>query len=689
VTRTRGSRRNPPNRFESVHSLPLEPGGADDPALEAEPESDPRTRLLPDHSRSIIAHNDSPDVGFSASVNPYRGCEHGCSYCLAPETRILRADMSAVALGDLRVGDELVGFDEFVPPAEGTRKLRKSVVEKIWWSKRPTIRLITDRAEVITTAEHRWLQARSFRWSRTQALAPGRQLRFLFDPSTCDFDADYRVGYVAGLSLGDGTFRFQPGWRSDKPGFPAACWRIEMIDREPLERCAGFLRLLGVETFLRPFDGGPSAGRPLQRIETRSLPRLEILDKILRRELETESYRRGFLAGFFDAEGSNGGSLRIRQLDRAPLQRVIRYASGLGFEFRLEPRENSASTVRLVGSVRDRMRFFAAVRPAIQRKIDGVFGIQPATDADPVLAIEAGPIRDVVDIQTSTGTFYAAGLATHNCYARPTHEYLGYSAGLDFETRILVKHDAPELLRRALASPRWKPTVIALSGVTDPYQPAERRLRLTRRCLSVLAEFRNPVGIVTKGYTVTRDVDLLAELARFSAASVSISLTTLDAEVQRCMEPRAASPRRRLAAIEQLARAGVPVGVLIAPIVPGLTDHEIPALLEAAAGAGARFAGRVVLRLPHGLKQLFEAWLREHFPDRADKVLSRLRALHGGELYDPSFGERQRGSGVFAQQISDLFELARRRHGLEPQGPALSSASFRRPGSGGEQLGLF
>jgi DNA repair photolyase len=275
------------------------------------------------------------------------------------------------------------------------------------------------------------------------------------------------------------------------------------------------------------------------------------------------------------------------------------------------------------------------------------------------------------------------------CFARPTHEYLGYSAGLDFETRILVKHDAPELLRKALASPRWKPTVLALSGVTDPYQPAERRLRLTRRCLSLLAEFRNPVAIVTKGYTVTRDLDLLAELASHSAASVSISLTTLDAELQRRMEPRASAPRRRLAAIERLARAGVPVGVLVAPIIPGLTDHEIPALLGAASAAGARFAGRVVLRLPHGLKQLFEAWLREHFPGRADKVLARLRAIHGGNLYDPRFGERQRGSGPFAQQIGELFELARRRNGLDPRGPALSTASFRRPGAAGEQLGLF
>jgi DNA repair photolyase len=275
------------------------------------------------------------------------------------------------------------------------------------------------------------------------------------------------------------------------------------------------------------------------------------------------------------------------------------------------------------------------------------------------------------------------------CYARPTHEYLGMSAGLDFETRILVKHDAPELLRRALASSRWKPTVLALSGVTDSYQPAERKLRLTRRCLAVLAEFRNPVAVVTKSYTVTRDADLLGELAACRAASVSISLTTLDPELQRRMEPRASAPARRLAAIEHLARAGIPVGVLVAPIVPGLTDHEIPALLAAAADAGASFAGRVVLRLPHGVKQLFEEWLAQHHPERREKVLARLRALHGGRLYDSSFGQRQRGTGPFADQIGSLFEVARRRAGLPENGPELSTASFRRPGGRGSQLQLF
>ncbi|MBA2243585.1 MAG: PA0069 family radical SAM protein [Gemmatimonadetes bacterium] len=274
------------------------------------------------------------------------------------------------------------------------------------------------------------------------------------------------------------------------------------------------------------------------------------------------------------------------------------------------------------------------------------------------------------------------------CYARPTHEWLGFSAGLDFETKILVKEDAPELLRRELSSPRWKPTTLALSGVTDPYQPAERRLRLTRRCLEVLAEFRNPVAIITKNHLVTRDLDLLGELARHRAAMVNLSITSLDAELQRVMEPRTSTPARRLDAIRQLAEAGIPVGVMVAPVIPGLTDHELPAILQAAADAGACTAGFVPLRLPLGVKDLFEHWLETHFPERKEKVLGRVRGMRGGKLNDPNFRSRMRGEGAYAEQIRALFHVARRRAGLSQDWPGLSTDSFRQPDATG-QLGLF
>ena len=292
-----------------------------------------------------------------------------------------------------------------------------------------------------------------------------------------------------------------------------------------------------------------------------------------------------------------------------------------------------------------------------------------------------------LDFQASLNPYRGCEHGCIYCYARPTHEYLGFSAGLDFESKIMVKADAPELLRQELASPKWQPQVIFMSGVTDCYQPVERKLKLTRRCLEVVAEFRNPVFIVTKNRLVTRDLDLLAELARHHAVSVWLSITTLDSELRKVMEPRTSPPAARLAAIRELSSAGIPAGVNVAPIIPGLTDHEMPEILKAAAEAGATSAGYTVVRLPHAVAPLFEKWLVTHFPDRKEKVLNRLRAMHGGKLYDSQWGKRFGGEGIFAKQISQMFKVARRKAGIASDVAGLSTAAFRRPG--GAQLSLF
>ena len=273
------------------------------------------------------------------------------------------------------------------------------------------------------------------------------------------------------------------------------------------------------------------------------------------------------------------------------------------------------------------------------------------------------------------------------CYARPTHEYLGFSSGLDFETKIMVKEDAPELLRKELSSAKWKPQLLAMSGVTDCYQPAEKKSQLTRRCLEVLLEFRNPAVIITKNYLVTRDIDIFRQLARFQCIGVTISLTTLDSKLCSVMEPRASSPARRLAAIKALAEAGIPVGYLQAPMIPGLTDSEAPAIAQAAAEAGASFAGYVALRLPFAVKSLFEEWLERHFPDRKEKVLNRIRSIRGGKLNDPNFKSRMRGEGIFAQQMAELFQIACKKAGINKRWPEFTTKYFRRPGS--HQLSLF
>lgn len=271
------------------------------------------------------------------------------------------------------------------------------------------------------------------------------------------------------------------------------------------------------------------------------------------------------------------------------------------------------------------------------------------------------------------------------CFARPFHEYLGWSSGLDFESKILVKLRAPQLLRAELSAPRWQAQPIAMSGVTDCYQPAERQFRLTRQCLEVCAELRHPIFIITKNALITRDLDVLQELARYQCVSVHLSVTTLDADLGGQMEPRASRPTARLKAIRELSRAGIPVGVMVAPTIPGLTEQEMPAILEAAAEAGATRAGYILLRLPHGVKDIFSRWLDDHVPTKKARILDRLRSLRGGRLYDSSWGSRMSGEGVFAQQLEQVFEISARRAGLKQDPWKLSTEHFRKPG---EQLGL-
>jgi DNA repair photolyase len=380
-------------------------------------------------------------------------------------------------------------------------------------------------------------------------------------------------------------------------------------------------------------------------------------------------------------------------MDHAIIEQVVHCFEELGFTFTIEAvdknREPLIKVVRLCGGLREHLRFFHTVDPAITRKRDIEGQAVKSRAKLRVTSIEPlGMDLPLFDITTGTGDFIANGVISHNCYARPTHEYLGFSAGLDFESKILVKEDAPELLRRQLSSLRWKPQTLSLSGVTDPYQPVERKLRITRRCLEVLAEFRNPVAMVTKNHLVTRDIDLLSELARHNAAVVAISLTTLDDDLRRVMEPRTSRPTRRLAAIETLARAGIPVGVMTAPVIPGLNDHELPALISAAAEAGASFASYTPVRLPYAVRPLFEDWLARNFPERKEKVLNRIRLMRGGKLNDPRFGTRMKGEGIFAEQIAQLFSISCRRAGIEGKRfPKLSTAAFRR--TGGVQPRLF
>lgn len=272
------------------------------------------------------------------------------------------------------------------------------------------------------------------------------------------------------------------------------------------------------------------------------------------------------------------------------------------------------------------------------------------------------------------------------CYARPTHEYLGFSAGLDFESKIFVKENAPELLREKLMSQAWKPEQISISGITDCYQPAERHFKLTRRCLQVLAEFKNPVGLITKNHLITRDLDVLTELASQDLVIAFLSVTTLNRELGRQLEPRTSTPSARLQAIESLAKAGIPVGVNIAPVIPGLTDHEMPAILKASRDSGADFAGYTPLRLPYSVSDLFTEWLAKHRPDAQSKVLNQIREMRDGKLNDSNFGSRMQGRGARAENMRKMFELFTQRLGLNQRNFQTRCDLFHRPG---DQLTLF
>jgi DNA repair photolyase len=275
------------------------------------------------------------------------------------------------------------------------------------------------------------------------------------------------------------------------------------------------------------------------------------------------------------------------------------------------------------------------------------------------------------------------------CYARPYHEYLGFSAGLDFETKVLVKYRAPELLREWLARPGWRPETIAFSGVTDCYQPAERDFELTRRCLEVAVECRQPVGIITKNALVVRDIDLLQRLSAHRAVRVCISITTLDAKLARAMEPRTSSPAARLRTIRELTEAGIPTQLMLAPVIPGLNDSEIPAILKAAREAGAEAAGYVLLKLPTSVREVFLDWLQRTYPDRAGRVEALIRATRDGRLHDSQFGRRQVGTGNIAELIGDTFTLWRKRLRYPEKSEPLNREAFTPPSTTSGQLRLF
>jgi DNA repair photolyase len=677
----RGSATNPPNRFvplyrEAVAGWTEE----DDPA--------PRTRFFKDASRTVLNTNDSPDIPFTYSVNPYRGCEHGCSYCLLGDTPILMGGGSYRRLADVRVGDVIYGTVR----VGWYRRYVLTDVRAHWSTARPAYRLnLADGTTLVAGPDHRFLTERGWKYV-TRADGPGQRPfltpnnklmgtgAFARSPEATD---DYRRGYLCGMIRGDGLVG-----EYHYPGRRRACddmyqFRVALIDDEALDRTEQYLGHFGVATRRFVFQRALPTRNELRGIRTSARAAVDRVKALIAwPDQPTSGWATGFLAGLFDAEGSfSEGILRISNTCPEIIARTRAACESFGFDLGMTTVERGRAkpiyALHLRGGLSECLRFLHTTGPAIRRK-QSIVGqaVKGSVDLRVVSVEPLGIKLPLYDITTGTGDFIANGVISHNCYARPTHEWLGLSPGLDFESQIFVKEDAPELLHKELSSPKWVPQPVSMSGVTDPYQPVERRLQLTRRCLEVFAEFRNPVGIVTKSALVCRDRDLLSELARYQSAHVFLSITTLDPELARVMEPRAATPAARLRALRELTEAGVPVGVLVAPVIPGLTDHEAPAILKAAHEAGARMAGYVTLRLPFGMKDLFADWLGHHFPERKERVLGRLRAVRGGKLNDSTFGRRMRGAGEWADVFSRLFKLHRDRLGLDGRGMDLSAAHF-------------
>jgi len=507
---------------------------------------------------------------------------------------------------------------------------------------------------------------------------------------------DYRRGYLCGIIRGDAHFK---RYRHAARGWVSSSFRLALCDDQALLRAQDYLLDFDVATRESQFAAGGGNRRPMHAISTGSARSFEAIERLIAwpAAAGVDSWTKGFLAGIFDAEGSFSQTiLRICNTDPEIISWITRSLTALGFTFVVEhlPFEDREpmDVVRLTGGLREHLRFFHTVAPAITRKLN-LEGQAIKSDAKlKVVSIEPlGQAMRLYDITTGTEDFIANGVVSHNCFARPSHGYLGLSPGLDFETRLSAKTNAADVLREEIGKRGYKCDPLTIGVNTDAYQPIEREHRITRSILELCHETKHPVSLITKSALIERDIDLLAPMARENLASVTISVTTLDAGITRYMEPRASAPARRLLAIERLSQAGIPVHVNVAPVIPFLTDSELESILEAAKERGAISASYILVRLPWEVKDIFRAWLEERFPLKAAHVMSRVHVMRGGKDNDPRFGSRMSGEGMFAELLRQRFDKACARLGLggsHHDHRPLDTTKFLRPGPKG-QASLF
>jgi len=627
-------------------------------------------------------------VPFRWTINAYRGCSHACTYCLEGSTPVLLAGGGTKPIAELAAGDLVYGTTRLGQ----YRRLTPTPVLDHWSTVRRAWRIsLVDGTELVAGGDHRFLTERGWRYvtggrpggRRRLHLTPGIRLVGTggFAPAP-DHDADYQLGYLCGMIRGDGRLgrygRLGPGEAADAAG------RSRVVDLEGLRRARGYLLDADVRTdefaFSAAADGAPEAA---VRIEARgSVAVIETLSA--RPTVPSPGWAKGFLASIHDATGSyRGGILRISSADPVMVGHALDALRTLGFRHAVEPRAGGMHDVRIIGGLAEHMRFFQTVDPAIARERDLTGGAVTAADHLAVRAVDPlATEMPLYDITTGTGDFVADGVVSHNCFARPTHEYLGLNTGDDFDRRIVVKVNAVERVRAELAPGRWAGDHIAMGTNTDPYQRCEGKYHLTRGILGELAAAANPFSVLTKSTLILRDLDLLAEAATRTTVRANFSIGTLDEEVWRATEPGTPHPLRRVEAVARLNQAGVPCGVLVAPVLPGLSDapEQLEAVVKACVEAGARSISPLLLHLRPGVREHYLDWLAGARPE----LLDRYRAL-----YPKSYAPR-RTQDELSALVRDMVTRHRGRGAGPRQAVAAPSPARRRtpapPAS--HQLGL-
>jgi DNA repair photolyase len=593
----------------------------------------------------IINEVRNAPFGFRYTINAYRGCSHACSYCLSGETPILMADGRTKPLADVRAGDVVYGtvrrgaYRRYVP----------STVLDHWSTVKPACRVtLEDGTELIASGDHRFLTERGWKHVTGAEQGTGRRPHLTTNNSLLGVGAfaeppkstaDYRRGYLCGLIRGDGHLGSYSYDRPGRANGDVHRFRLALIDHEPLQRGRQYLDDCGVATDEYLFQMATGPRQEMRAIRTQRRAGVAAITELVRwPAAPSDDWRKGFLAGIFDAEGSySRGILRISNCDDAIIDQIESCLGRFGFRHVVEDsnRPNRIRYVRLTGGLREHLRFFHLVDPATTRKrtIDGT-----AIKSDAALRVVAieplGIDIPMFDITTETGDFIANGVVSHNCFARPSHTYLELDADRDFERRIVVKVNAVSLLRRELDPRRWRGELIAMGTNTDPYQRAEGKYRLTRGVVEVLTEFANPFSILTKSTLVLRDLSLLAEAAKRTSVRVNLSIGTLDEEVWRATEPGTPHPMRRVRAVEKLNEAGIPCGVLMAPVLPELSDRpeQLEAVVKACVDAGAQSISTVLLHLRPGVKDVFFSRLAESHPH----LIPTYRRRYRDRAYAPS-----------------------------------------------------